>query len=166
MERVTKLYEELGAPGQAKLWQEVRKRKIPVTRTQVNDFVSRQAERQVHVAPLPQAVGQSASESPDARYQLDVVFLEGQIVVFLVQVFSRKAWGRRISDKNAESVLKGGKHLIENLKRPPAVVSTDDGTEYTELAEWLQEQGIAHKTSVADREQKCSINIRPKRAGR
>ena len=106
----------------------------------------------MHVAPLPQAIGQTASESPDARYQLDVVFLEEQIVIFLVQVFSRKTWGRRISDKSAESVLKGGKQLIENLKRPPAVVSTDDGSEYSELAGWLQAQGIAHKTSVADRE--------------
>ena len=152
MQRVKELYEELGAPGQAKLWQEIRKRKIQVTRTQVNDFVARQAERQVHVQPLPQAAGQTASEGPDARYQLDVVNLESLIVVFLVQVFSRKTWARRIFDKSAESVLKGGKQLIENLKRPPSVLSTDDGGEYADLAGWLEEQGIAHKVHVADRE--------------
>ena len=116
MQRVKDLYEELGAPGQAKLWLEVRKRKLQVSGAQVNEFVARLAERQVHVAPLPKAIGQTASESPDARYQLDVVFLDSHIVIFLVAVWSRKTWGRRISDKSAESVLAGGKHLIENLK--------------------------------------------------
>ena len=134
MERVKDLYEELGAPGQAKLWQEVRKRKIPVSRTHVNDFVARQAERQVHVAPLPRAAGQTASEAPAALYQLDVAFLESQIVVFLVEVWSRKTWGRRISDKTAESVLKGAKEMIAKLRKPPQVISTDDGGEYSELA--------------------------------
>ena len=146
MQRVKEIYEELGAPGQAKLWLEVRKRKIQVTNTQVNDFVSRQAERQVHVQPLPQATGQTTSEFPDARHQLDVVFLDSQIVVFLVAVWSRKTWGRRISDKTAESALKGGKHIIENLRKPPLAVSTDDGGEYSDLATWLQEQGMAQSS--------------------
>ena len=41
MQRTRELYEELGAPGQQKLWLEVRKRKIQVTRSQVNEFVAK-----------------------------------------------------------------------------------------------------------------------------
>ena len=62
MQRVKDLYDELGAPGQQKLWLEARKRKIAVTKTQVNEFVQRQAERQVFSQPLPRAEGKSASE--------------------------------------------------------------------------------------------------------
>ena len=86
MQRVRELYEELGAPGQQKLWLEVRKRKIQVTRSQVNEFVSRQGERQVFTQPLPQAKGQTAAEDVNARYILDVVFVRDLIVVFLVSV--------------------------------------------------------------------------------
>ena len=52
MQRVKDLYEELGMPGQQKLWLEVRKRKIAVTKSQVNEFVHMQAERQVFAQQL------------------------------------------------------------------------------------------------------------------
>ena len=61
MQRVRQLYEDLGAPGAAKLWLEVRKRGIQVSRQQVNDFVSRQGERQVFTTPLPAAKGKTAA---------------------------------------------------------------------------------------------------------
>ena len=60
-------------PGAQKLWQEVRKRNIAVSRNQVNDFVRSRGERQVFAQPLPRAEGKTASEDVNARYQLDVV---------------------------------------------------------------------------------------------
>ena len=77
MQRVKDLYEELGGPGQQKLFLEVRKRKIPVSRTQVNEFVQRQAERQVFTQQLPKAEGKTASEDINARYMIDVINLGG-----------------------------------------------------------------------------------------
>ena len=103
MQRVRELYEELGAPGQQKLWLEVRKRKLEVTRSQVNEFVSRQGERQVFTRPLPQAKGQTAAEDVNARYMLDVVYVRDLVVVFLVNVFTRKTWGKTVSNKSAAS---------------------------------------------------------------
>ena len=67
MQRAKDLYDELGAPGQQKLWLEVRKRRMPVTKSQTHDFVQRQAERQVFTQPLPRAEGKTASEDVDAR---------------------------------------------------------------------------------------------------
>ena len=104
MQRVRELYEDLGAPGSQKLWLEVRKRKIQVTRSQVNEFVSKQGERQVFTLPLPQAKGKTVSEDVNARYMLDVVFVRDLVAVFLVTVFTRKTWGKTVPNKSAASV--------------------------------------------------------------
>ena len=152
MQRVRELYEELGAPGQQKLWLEVRKRKIQATRSQVNAFVTKQGERQVYAQPLPQAKGQTAAEDVNARYMLDLVFVRGLIVVFLVNVFTRKTWGKTVPNKSAASVGAAGKVLIEQLEEQPKVVSTDDGNEHAVLAKYLKDKGIGHKVSVADRD--------------
>ena len=85
MQRVRDLYDELGALGQQKLFLEVRKRKIPVSRSQVNEFVQRQAERQVFTQPLPRAQRKTASEDVDARYMIDVVnFRRDLLGLFLI----------------------------------------------------------------------------------
>ena len=73
MQRVRDIYAELGMPGQQKLWLEVRKRKIAVTKSQVNEFVQRQAERQVFTNPLPRSEGKTASEDINSRYMIDIV---------------------------------------------------------------------------------------------
>ena len=152
MQRVRDLYDELGAPGQQKLFLEVRKRKIPVSRTQVNEFVQRQAERQVFTQPLPRAEGKTASEDVDARYMIDVINLRGDLMALvLVNVFTRKVWAVAIKDKTAASVLSAGRALISRLPEAPKVVSSDDGLEYTQLSDYLKEKGIGHKQSVATR---------------
>lgn len=152
MQRVKELYEELGAPGQQKLWLEVRKRRIQVTKTQVNEFVSRQGERQVFTQPLPKAEGKTAAEDLDARYMFDVVFVRDLIVVFLVNVFTRKTWAKTVPNKSAASVAAAGKVLIDRLDKKPIVVSTDDGGEYANFSTYLKEKGIGHKVHVADRD--------------
>ena len=116
MQRAKDLYDELGMPGAQKLWLEVRKRKIPVSRSQVNEFVQKQAERQVFTQPLPRAEGKTASEDVNARYMLDVVFVRDLIVVFLVNVFTRKTWAKTVPDKSAANVLAAGKVLINRLE--------------------------------------------------
>ena len=91
MQRVRDIYDELGMPGAQKLWLEVRKRKIPVSRSQVNEFVQKQAERQVFTQPLPRSQGKTASEDVDARYMIDVVNFRGDLMaLFMVNVFTRK----------------------------------------------------------------------------
>ena len=139
MQRVKDLYEELGAPGQQKLFLEVRKRKIPVSRTQVNEFVQRQAERQVFSQPLPRAEGKTASEDVDARYMLDVVNFRGDLIaLFLVNVFTRKVWAVAIKDKSAASVLSAGRAMINRLTEKPKVVSSDDDLGFQTLSTWLK----------------------------
>ena len=135
MQRVKDLYEELGMPGQQKLFLEVRKRKIPVSRTQVNEFVQRQAERQVFSQPLPRAEGKTASEDVDARYMIDIVNFRGDLMgLFLINVFTRKVWVKTIPDKSAASVLAAGKVLINRLEEKPKVLSSDDDLGFQTLS--------------------------------
>ena len=110
MQRVRELYEDLGAPGASKLFLEAKKRNLAVTRNQVNEFVKRQGERQVFSQPLPQAKGKAASEDVNARYMLDVVFVRDLIVVFLVNVFTRKTRGKTVPNKTAAAVGLQGKY--------------------------------------------------------
>ena len=148
MQRVKDIYDELGMPGQQKLFLEVRKRKIAVSRSQGNEFVQRQAERQVFTNPLPRSEGKTASEDVDARYMLDVVNFRGDLMaLFLVNVFTRKVWAVAIKDKTAASVLSAGRALISRLPEQPKVASSDDGLEYTQLTDYLKEKGIGHKQS-------------------
>ena len=155
MQRVRDLYEELGMPGAAKLFQEVRKRGIAVSRNQVNDFVRGRGERQVFTQPLPRAEGKTASEDVNARFMLDVVNFRGDLmVVFLVNVFTRKVWAKTIADKSAASVLAAARVLINRLEEKPKVLSTDDGLEYQTLGPWLQEQGIGHKNNTSPTKKK------------
>ena len=143
MQRVKDLSEELGMPGQQKLWLEVRKRKIPVSRSQVNEFVQKQAERQVFTQPLPRSEGKTASEDVSARVMLDIVnFRTDLMSLFMVNVFTRKVWAVVIKDKSAASVLRAGTALIGRLDEKPKVVSSDDDLGFQTLSPWLKEQGI------------------------
>ena len=83
MQWVKDLYEQLDMPGQQKMWLEVRKRNIGVSRHQVFDFVARQGERQVFTRPLPKAEGKTASEDLNARYMIDVVNFRENLMVVL-----------------------------------------------------------------------------------
>ena len=83
---------------------------------------------------------------------LDVVFVRDLIVVFLVNVFTRKAWGKTVPNKSSASVGAAGKVLIDRLEEQPKIVSPDDGNEHAELATYLKDKGIRHKVSVSDRD--------------
>ena len=127
MDRVRDLYEQLGAPGQQRLWLEARKRGIGVSRNQVFEFVARQGERQVFTRPLPKAEGKAASEDVNARYMIDIVNFRGDLMALvLVNVFTRKVWAVTIKDKSAASVLSAGKALIGRLDEKPTAPSLID----------------------------------------
>ena len=71
MEALAELSDQLGNPGAQKLYLEARRRKIPVSRAQVQDLVKRQGQRQLF-QPVQPSKGQSAAEGYSARYQADL----------------------------------------------------------------------------------------------
>ena len=71
MEALAKLSDELGNPGVAKLHLEAKRRKIRVSKAQVQDLVKRQGARQLF-QPVQKSQGKSAAESYSTRYQADL----------------------------------------------------------------------------------------------
>ena len=70
--RLAELAQRLGTPGAGKLYAAARRRGIRVTKEQVKRFVSTKGQKQLFRA-YPASKGQTASESPSMRFQMDLV---------------------------------------------------------------------------------------------
>ena len=79
--RLAELAQRLGTPGASKLYTAARRRGIRVTKEQVRNFVRTKGQKQLF-RPLPPSKGQTASESIDMRYQMDLVDFVGDITQF------------------------------------------------------------------------------------
>ena len=140
MQALAELSDQLGNPGAQKLYLEARRRKIPVSRAQVQDLVKRQGQRQLF-QPVQPSKGQSAAESYSARYQADLADMSTtpskgfRYFLFLVNVFSREAWAAPLRSKEPTAVAPALRRLLEALPERPQVLSTDDGAEFTQHAE-------------------------------
>ena len=155
MQALAELSDQLGNPGAQKLYLEARRRKIPVSRAQVQDLVKRQGQRQLF-QPAQPSKGQSAAEGYSARYQADLADMSTtpskgfRYFLFLVNVFSREAWAVPVRSKEPTSVAPALRRLLEALPERPQVLATDDGAEFTQHAEdVLNSLGIAHKTHTS-----------------
>ena len=154
MQALAELSDQLGNPGAQKLFLEARRRKIPVTRAQVQNLVKRQGQRQLF-QPVQPSRGKSAAEGYSARYQADLADMSTtpskgfRYFLFLVNVFSREAWAAPLHSKEAVVVAQALRELLEGLPEPPQVIATDEGVEFGGAAgRLLQSRNIAHKTHV------------------
>ena len=155
MQALAQLSNELGNPGVAKLHLEAKRRKLRVSKQQVQDLVKRQGARQLF-QPVQKSAGKSAAESYSARYQADIADMSTtpsrgfKYFLILVNVYSREVSASALKSKEPTAVAPALKRLIEKLPEKPQVLSTDDGSEFTQHVEdYLQTAGIAHKTHVA-----------------
>ena len=161
-ESLQRLSEELNLPGAQRLYNEARKRKLQVTRQQVQRLVARQGEQQVF-QPAQVSKGKSASERYPARYQADLGDMTAnpyqghRYFILLVNVFSRQAYVRVLRSKSPGEVA----DALRELRRPldVKVLSTDDGKEFQQQVDrLLDEQDIAHRAHVG-RENKNSLAV-------
>ena len=149
--RLAELAQRLGTPGASKLYAAARRRGIRTTKEQVRNFVRTKGQKQLF-RPLPPSKGQTASESIDMRYQMDLVDLKyspsrgNKNILVLVNVFSRRASAVPIKDKSPEATAAGLRALLSNLGSTPVVISSDKGGEFTgRVQELLDQQGIVHR---------------------
>ena len=154
MEALVELSDQLGNPGAAKLFLEAKRRKIKVSRAQVEALVKRQGNRQLF-NPVQPSRGKSAAESYSARYQADLADMVNspskgfRYFIVLVNVFSREVYAEPLRNKEPVTVAAGLQKLIGALPEKPQVLSTDDGTEFSQhVDDFLQSAGIAHKQHV------------------
>ena len=162
--RLAELAQRLGTPGAGKLYAAARRRGIGVTKTQVQNFVRTKGAKQLF-RPLPPSKGQTASESLDMRYQMDLVDLKYspsrgfKNILVLINVFSRKGSAVPIKDKTPEATAAGLRSLLGNLGATPVIVSSDKGAEFTgrvqELLDW---QRIVHRVK-ADKNDPNALSV-------
>ena len=155
MEALAQLSDELGNPGTAKLHLEAKRRELKVSKQQVQDLVKRQGARQLF-QPAQQSQGKNAAESYSARYQADLADMSTtpsrgfKYFLILVNVYSREVSAEALKNKTPLSVAPALNRLIEALPEKPQVLSTDDGSEFTQhVDDYLQSADLAHKTHVA-----------------
>ena len=72
--RLAELAQRLGTPGAGKLYTAARRRGIRVTKEQVKRFVATKGQKQLF-RPYPASKGQTGSEAPSMRFQMDLVCL-------------------------------------------------------------------------------------------
>ena len=108
MQALAELSDQLGNPGAQKLYLEARRRKIPVSRAQVQDLVKRQGQRQLF-QPVQPSKGKSAAEGYSARYQADLADMSTTpskgfpFFLVLVNVFSRQASAIPVRSENPQT---------------------------------------------------------------
>lgn len=161
-ESLQRLSEELNLPGAPILYNEAWKRKLQVTRQQVQRLVARQGERQVF-QPAPVSKGKSASERYPARYQADLgdmtanPYGDYKFFLLLINVFSCQAYVRVLRSTSPGEVAEALRELL--LPLDVNVLSTDEGKEFQQqVGRLLDEQDIAHRAHVG-RENKNSLTV-------
>ena len=146
---LSRLSDQLGAPGEARLFTAARRQGINVTRRDVRGFVATQGQRQLF-RPLQRPEGKSATDGHGDRYQMDLGQLNDKMFLLVVSVFSRKAWARPVRNKAPATVAPVLDQIIDDIPHPPGVISSDMGLEFTnEVDRLLSDQyGIVHKVKA------------------
>ena len=131
--RLIELEQRLGTPGAGKLYAAARRRGIRVTKEQVRNFVRKKGQKQLFRA-LPASKGQTAAESSQMRFQMDLVDMrnspsrEKKYILVLVNVYTRKAYAAPIEDKTPQVVAAALREMLDGLT--PVVISSDAGGEW------------------------------------
>ena len=152
MDALEDLSKKLGRlKGATALWKEARKAGINVTKAQTKDFVEGIGQKQVLAQSQP-SLGKSATSSiakEGSRWMTDLVQFrfsqqdeetdeeeedEGKqrYALLVINVFDRKLKGVTLTDKSADSVLKGMRKILSNLAGAMrgGVLSSDTGREF------------------------------------
>ena len=83
------------------------------------------------------------SRDPDS-WQIDLMFIDGEVVLSGVNINSRIGYARILESKRASSVLKGLRDFTETHK--PSVITSDNGSEFMNKAaqEFFKSNDITH----------------------
>ena len=134
MERLRELARKLGNPGEAKLYTAARKRGIPVTRSQIKQYLAQRQERQIF-RPLPR-LGTTGASSLDEKWQMDLIEFRTnpskgfKYILVLIEISSRQVWAEPCKDKTPDAVEPVLRRMLASLPKQPAVKFSDAGNEY------------------------------------
>jgi hypothetical protein len=158
MEALQALSAELGYPSADKLWKAAIRRKLPVTKPDVREFVKSQSARQV-LAARPQYDGKVVASKLNERWAADLIDYTAtpstgaaknpyKYILLAQDIYSRKLYGVALRGKTQATVTQAFEHLVREADVKPEELNTDQGPEFEgPFEEYLTEENIAHATS-------------------
>lgn len=151
LERLRALFDELGKPGAAALWIAAKRRKLNVTRAQVNDFVSKQDLKQI-TAPVPRAAGKTISEDNN-RWMMDLLdtstikYSGCKFILLCINVFDRVMFAKALKSKSEAEVAQKLNDILTEADKKPQIITSDRGSEFVSarMSELCQAHNIVQK---------------------
>jgi len=156
MEQVRALSQELGYPSADKLWVEVQRRAIPVTRAQVAQFVRSQGARQVF-QKRPQYEGKIAATEINDRWAADIIDYNArpspdpkggppdQYILIVQDIFSRVIFAHALKAKDQETCQQAFESIVRKAGLPDQL-DTDNGHEFRgQFDSYLRDERILHE---------------------
>ena len=160
-----KLSEELGTPGVQALWLAAKKKKLDVTRAQVEAWVKRRGERQVFSAVQP-SKGKTVSED-DNRWMMDLIDVASysgdswRFILVCINVYDRFIYAKMLRSKEPSEVAGQLREILKEARKKPQFITCDQGNEFKGPVETLlirrninqkwKELGDVNAIAVVDR---------------
>ena len=158
MDQVRELAKDLGFPSATKLWNEVRKRDIRVTRVEVLKFVRSQGLRQVF-QKRPAYEGRVTATEINNRWVCDLIDYNAkpspdnngggpyQYILIVQDIFSRVIFAHALKSKDPEVCQQAFESIVRRAGLPD-VLDTDNGNEWRgAFQQYLQDESIRHNVS-------------------
>lgn len=149
------LYYNKHYTSKAELYRQANKAK-PVTHSIVNKFVDAQLPQELHyraVRKIPRAI---TAHDKHEQWHADLIDLSKfkyqnsyhAWLMTVINIFSRKAYGRAMKTKGAVDVATAFGSIITEAGYAPRLLQTDNGTEWLnkQVQDLLREHGIIHRT--------------------
>jgi Integrase core domain len=160
MEQVRALSQELGHPSPDKLWQEVLRRDIPVSRADVLQFARAQGGRQVF-QKRPKYEGKIVAVEINDRWAADIIDYNArpspdpkggppyQYILIVQDVFSRVIFVHALKTKDQEVCQQAFESIVRRAGLPDEL-DTDNGNEFKgQFQDYLRDERIRHEVADA-----------------
>ena len=144
-----------GYKTQERFYKEAKKQDKYITHKDIKNFLEQQEEYQINKKQKPEKKLQYNITAPRGYYQADLMFYNklvkvkanknNSVILCLVEIATRKGYATAMKDKEAETVLKGLKKILTQIKEPVKAITTDNGSEFKgEFNKYLQDNDIKH----------------------
>ena len=151
--QLAQLSNDVDHPGVAPLWLAVKKKKLPLTKKEVEAYVKAKGSKQIFQAVQP-ARGKTVAESLDARWMMDLIMFVNQPVVVAgktfryilvaINVFDRYLYAEPMQTKEPAEVKTALGKLLSLALKKPKLISSDQGLEFKGVvSDFLTRKGIA-----------------------
>jgi transposase InsO family protein len=134
-------YEEKMYFGRDKIWKLLNESGIPVSRRQVADWLSKQMIHQIFMPTrTPKDVQPTISKGPFKTVGIDLADMTTMAdrgynwILTGIDMFTKKGFAVPLKDKTEKSAAAGLKLLLEQMKRMPSAIRSDNGSEFVSSA--------------------------------